>query len=128
VVTALRGKIKKDAYKNKPVFYPDSILSIDRLKKKVEKNSVPKIPEPAPVAGTAAGELHIRLQRSATYNEETLYSIKNILTCNPGPSVVFIHVPFSKGETVIQTASQISAASAARNLQQCVGIAEVWEN
>ncbi|MDR0312583.1 MAG: DNA polymerase III subunit alpha [Treponema sp.] len=128
VVTALKGKIKNDSYKNKPVFYPDSILSIDRLKKKVEKKSVLKIPEPAPVAETVAGELHIRLQRSAADNEETLYSIKNILADNPGPTLVFIHVPFSKGETVIRTASQISAAQTARNLQQCMGIAEVWEN
>jgi DNA polymerase-3 subunit alpha len=132
-VIALRGKVKNDSYKNKPVFYPDSIVNIDRLKKKAEKNSDrPEKAEPASAAKTAArtaaGELHIRLQRSAADNEETLYSIKNILVENPGPSVVFIHVPFPKGETVIRTASQISAAPAARNLQHCMGIAEVWEN
>ena len=119
-VAALRGKIKKDSFKNKYVLYADASLSIDRLKSK-KKNDNEK-------SNGAGRELHIRLQKAATENEEALFTVRNILSSNPGPSQVFFHIPLQRGETIIRTADQINAGKAAPDLNQCAGIAEIWES
>jgi DNA polymerase-3 subunit alpha len=75
-------------------------------------------------------ELHIRLG-SAAQREEDLLPLRDELMENPGPCQVFIHVPAPEGrrETVIRTASQISAAASDASidaLKQCFGVDEVW--
>jgi DNA polymerase III alpha subunit len=126
-IFALKGKIKNDSYSNKPVFYVDSLVNLEKLKKKTggkrhqdEKTS------------TSCPEFHIRLHESAAKSEETLYSLRNIFVENPGPTVVYIHVPVplednSQGEMVIRTASQIQTSSTALELQRWPEIAQVWE-
>jgi len=49
-VVCLRGKIKKDTYKNRYTFYPDSSLSLDRLKGRYARaGTPPPVPDaPAP--------------------------------------------------------------------------------
>jgi DNA polymerase-3 subunit alpha len=84
-------------------------------------------PAPAPEAPRCR-ELHIRLDSAV--REEDLFPLRDELMENPGPCQVFIHVPAPEGEeTVIRTASQISAAAGAASidaLKQCLGVAEVW--
>ena len=121
-ITALKGKIKKDSYKNEYVFYADTSPGLERLKAKTGKKTTntEKIQKPC-------RELHIRLQRTAADNEDALYILKNILEKNPGSSPVYFHVPEQRGETVIHTTSQINTGAAATELHQCTGIAEIWE-
>ena len=71
--------------------------------------------------------LHIRLQKTAAENEDTLYSLRNFLAANPGLSTVYIHVPVPQGETVIRTANQIKPDPAASELQRWPEIANIWE-
>jgi DNA polymerase-3 subunit alpha len=86
-------------------------------------------------AGMAEGagcwrELHIRLDGSPARQDEDLLPLRDQLIENPGPCLVFIHVPEQGDrETVIRTASQISASAAAASinaLKRCRGVSEVW--
>jgi DNA polymerase-3 subunit alpha len=80
-------------------------------------------------AAAACREVHIRLHRDAAGREETLYPLRDYLFENSGPCSVFIHVPVSGGETIIRTATQLSAAGDERYigaLTRCEGVAEVW--
>jgi DNA polymerase-3 subunit alpha len=75
-------------------------------------------------------ELHIRLDSSAARLDEDLLPLRDELMENPGPCQVFIHVPEpGKRETVIRTASQISADAGKASLdalRRCPVVAEVW--
>jgi DNA polymerase-3 subunit alpha len=74
-------------------------------------------------------EMHIRLDQNTAEKEENLYPLRDYLTGNPGPCTVFIHVPVGAGETVIRTASQISASGDAGHVDAlglCAGVAAVW--
>jgi DNA polymerase-3 subunit alpha len=75
-------------------------------------------------------ELHIRLDNSPARQDEDLLPLRDQLIENPGPCMVFIHVPEPGGrETVIRTASQIStnATTASINaLKRCRGVSGVW--
>jgi DNA polymerase-3 subunit alpha len=76
-------------------------------------------------------EIHICLNAGAAETEENLYPLRDYLFRNSGPCSVFIHVPGSEGETVIRTASQISAPSNAEcldTLKNFAAVAEVWRN
>jgi DNA polymerase-3 subunit alpha len=78
---------------------------------------------------SAFREVHIRLNPLKVAGEETLYPLRDYLFENPGPCSVFIHVPASDGETVIRTATQISAAADTARLDaltRCAGVFEVW--
>ncbi|MDR0732132.1 MAG: DNA polymerase III subunit alpha, partial [Treponema sp.] len=89
-----------------------------------------------PDSGAAAGttvqeqrwrELHIRL--GAVRLEEDLLPLRDELMENSGPCQVFIHVPQGALETVIRTASQISANAGPDSinaLKRCPVVAEVW--
>ncbi|MCL2832692.1 MAG: DNA polymerase III subunit alpha [Treponema sp.] len=122
-VTVLRGKVKKDNFKNEYIFYADSSLSPDRIKSKTAKKISAEALKPPDCR-----ELHIRLQRTAADSEETLLQLQNIFTGNPGSSPVFFHVPVPPGETIIRTASRINAGAAAQKLHECTGIAEIWNS
>ncbi|MDR3146813.1 MAG: DNA polymerase III subunit alpha [Treponema sp.] len=76
-------------------------------------------------------ELHILLDSAIARLDEDLLPLRDGLVENPGPCQVFIHVPqgANERETVIRTASQISAsaAPAAINaLKRCRAVADVW--
>ncbi|MDR3248642.1 MAG: DNA polymerase III subunit alpha, partial [Treponema sp.] len=78
-------------------------------------------------------ELHIRLSSNAAQQEDDLLPLRDQLMEHPGPCQVYIHVPAShepgRRETVIRSASQISAAATTTSidiLKQCLGVAEVW--
>jgi DNA polymerase-3 subunit alpha len=99
-------------------------------------SAAPKGPQAAPGGAPPRRELprwrelHIRLD-CAAQREEDLLPLRDELMENPGPCQVFIHVPAPEGrrETVIRTASQISAAASTASidaLKQCFGVAEVW--
>ncbi|MDR2374987.1 MAG: DNA polymerase III subunit alpha [Treponema sp.] len=89
-----------------------------------------------PVGGTDAGtpgqerpwrELHIRL--GAARLDEDLLPLRDELMENSGPCQVFIHVPQGTRETVIRTASQISANAGPDSinaLKRCPAVADVW--
>jgi DNA polymerase-3 subunit alpha len=83
------------------------------------------------VESSSCREIHIRLNTDAAEREESLYPLRDYLFQNSGPCSVFIHVPGSEGETVIRTASQISASSDAGSLdalKDCAAVAEVWRS
>jgi DNA polymerase-3 subunit alpha len=75
-------------------------------------------------------ELHIRLDSRAARLDEDLLPLRDELMENPGPCQVFIHVPEpGRRETVIRTASQISADAGKASLdalRRCPVVAEVW--
>jgi DNA polymerase-3 subunit alpha len=76
-------------------------------------------------------ELHIRLDSAAARLDEDLLPLRDELMENPGPCQVFIHVPqgLAGRETVIRTASQISASadqSSISAIKRCPVVAEVW--
>jgi DNA polymerase-3 subunit alpha len=150
-VTALRGRIRNDSYKNKPAFYPAETLSLKRLRD-LHKHD-PDTPDtgvsgnvagPGAAAeagssqrpGAAAGkeadsltELHIRLRTQAAESEKNLYPLRDFLLGNPGPAQVFIHIPAGENETVIRTAAQLSAAADKEHLaalEAYEAVAEVW--
>jgi DNA polymerase-3 subunit alpha len=83
------------------------------------------------VASSSCREIHIRLNPDAAAREEGLYPLRDYLFQNSGPCPVFIHLPGSQGETVIRTASQISASPDAESLdtlKDCAAVAEVWRS
>ncbi|MDR2435338.1 MAG: DNA polymerase III subunit alpha [Treponema sp.] len=140
-MTALRGKIKKDTYKNRHVFYPDTKLSLKRLKSKYDKMSpeeqeraaanaqavADKVPPAAPSSGANARAVHIRMRREAFERDEGIYPLRDYLAGNPGPCKVFIHVPVNGGESVVRVAGGIGAvAESGSALNSCAGVAEVW--
>ena len=140
-MAALRGKIKKDAYKGRHVFYPDSMLSLKRLKSKYDKMS-PEEQERAaagktpPAANASAAvsssgvnprAVHIRMRQEAFERDEGIYPLRDYLAGNPGPCTVFIHIPVSGGEKIVRAVTGIGAVSErGAVLDNCAGVAEVW--
>ncbi|MDR2020233.1 MAG: DNA polymerase III subunit alpha [Treponema sp.] len=152
---ALKGRLDKS--REKPSFKVGSALDLERLGKKAEKMAenttdtrveegnadrapraaADRVPAsaPPPVEGEKSGrewrELHIRLDSAAARLDEDLLPLRDELMENPGPCQVFIHVPQGTAgrETVIRTASQISASAAPASvnaLKRCPVVAEVW--
>jgi DNA polymerase-3 subunit alpha len=145
-IIALKGKIdrKGDASKrSKPSLKVSSAPDLDRLAKtaaraaaanpaKTAESPFPDYqPAPAhssPAAEKPCPEIHIRLNRDAAEQEETLYPLRDYLAENPGPCSVYIHIPLPRGETVIRTVTQTGAPSSTGGaLARCAGVAEVWE-
>jgi DNA polymerase-3 subunit alpha len=129
---AVKGKLDKS--REKPSFQVSSVLETAKLKRKAAKTggeAEPEGAEPSPAAPPAASyrEVHIRLRETAAEQDENLYPLRDYLLDNPGPCAVFIHVPGSGGETVIRTATQLSAAGDASRLDaltRCSAVAQVW--
>jgi DNA polymerase-3 subunit alpha len=137
-IIALKGSIdpSRDRNPEKPGFVVSSIQDINKLiraaakaageaaKKGTEKN------EEEPSAAASYQEVHIRLNQEAAAREENLYPLRDYLFGHSGSCSVFIHVPAFAGETVIRTATQISASAepaAIEALTICAGVAEVWQ-
>jgi DNA polymerase-3 subunit alpha len=121
-ITVLRGKIKKDSFKNRYAFYPDSMLSARRLKNKYEKSAA------APPAANEKA-VHIRLGQDAADRDESLLPLRDYLAGNPGPWPLFIHVIAGGGEKVIRTVTGIGGAAVPESLEvlkSCAGVAEAW--
>ncbi|MDR0553834.1 MAG: DNA polymerase III subunit alpha [Treponema sp.] len=129
-ITALKGKIKKDSFKNRMVFYPDTMPSLKRLKSKAAKSLTKSVPAAdKPVDKPAYQEIHIRLNEQAAKREEALYLLRDYLEGNSGSCAVYIHVPAQTGETVIRAAPQLNAAADAACLNAltlCEGVANAW--
>jgi DNA polymerase-3 subunit alpha len=131
-MAVLRGKIKKDNYKNRYAFYPDTMLSLKRLKSKYDKMPVPPEGEAPSAAGPSPVNdqaFHIRLNTAAVERDESLYPLRDYLDENSGPCAVFIHVPVGSGEKIIRTITGIGAVSESGSpgaLGSCAGVAEVW--
>ncbi|GAB6391547.1 MAG: DNA polymerase III subunit alpha [Treponematales bacterium] len=136
---ALRGKIKEDSFKKRPVFYAESALSLLRLKSKyanggaAASNAVSVTPAvsgaaPFPAAPAAARrELHLRLRDAG--QEGDLVLLRDFLLENSGSCPVFLHIPSGPGETVVKAAAQLYAGSAPEVLKgasQCAAVAEAW--
>jgi DNA polymerase-3 subunit alpha len=157
-IVALKGSIDPAGDRNpeKPSFKVSSVADIAALTRTAAKRAAaekpapkgddtddenreeapgkkPAVPTGAPVENNVSEslfrELHIRLEDAAAEKDATLVPLHDCLVDNPGPSSVFIHVPLSRGETVIRTASQINIAATTASidaLKQCAGVAEVW--
>ncbi|MDR2184679.1 MAG: DNA polymerase III subunit alpha [Treponema sp.] len=148
-LTALRGKIKNDSFKNKFAFYAEAMLHLDGLKGSYENRETALIkgaasPEPpeagqstAPPPRTAPAapcrEIHIQLKAAAAEQDETLYPLRDLLLNaaaeGAGSCPVFIHVTGLGEETVIRAAPRISLPAGAADidtLRRCAGVAEAW--
>jgi DNA polymerase-3 subunit alpha len=133
-MAALRGKIKKDNYKNRYAFYPDTMLSLKRLKSKYDK--MPPVdeapPSAAPLDANNGGNnhaVHIMLRQEALEKDEDIYPLRDYLTENSGSCAVFIHIPVGGGERIIRTATGIGAFSEGESpggLDKCAAVARVW--
>ncbi|GHV94851.1 DNA-directed DNA polymerase [Spirochaetia bacterium] len=144
-ITALRGKIKKDSFKNRYAFYPDTMLSIKRLKSKYDKlvaagngpnienerqfddnvSQVDNEPQPDNVSGSGAASngaadsgrgIHIKLRQEAASRDENLFPLRDYLAGNPGDYPVYIHMQVGGGEKVIRTVTGIGVASTGESL------------
>jgi DNA polymerase-3 subunit alpha len=136
---AVRGRIDRsgEQKRDRPGLLVSSLPDLEKLLKSAQrsggKSGVPKAEageaeqeKPAP---SAFREVHIRLTPLQVAEEAALYPLRDYLFENPGPCSVYIHVPASGGETVIRTATQISAAADTIHLDaltHCAGVAEVW--
>jgi DNA polymerase-3 subunit alpha len=108
-IVALRGKV--DMSRERPSFLVDALLDIDSLSEKSYR------------------EVHVRLSAGTAAQEELLYPLRDYLFENSGPCAVFIHIPVQGGESVVRTASQISAAAdqgVLDSIKTCSGVTEVW--
>jgi DNA polymerase-3 subunit alpha len=136
---AVRGRINRsgEQKRERPGLVVSSLPDLKKLvrnvRREVEKNEAQKDEMNSAGENTMAEgtfrEVHIRLNPQAAATEETLYPLRDYLFDNPGSCSVFIHVPASDGETVIRTATQISAAADTvhlNTLAHCAGVAEVW--
>jgi DNA polymerase-3 subunit alpha len=151
-IIAIKGKVDVQEQRERPCFLVNEVLDLEKLLKTAEKKAVKNVepektgPERPSPDGTypgesprgealsreevfPRGEVHIRLHKDAADREETLYPLRDYLFENSGPCSVFIHVPVSGGETVIRTATQISAVGDEQHLgalTRCRGVAEAW--
>ncbi|MDR2069304.1 MAG: DNA polymerase III subunit alpha, partial [Spirochaetaceae bacterium] len=136
---AVRGRIDRsgEQKRERPGFLVSSLPDLEKMMKSSRRNAEKNGAPPAETAGSGeqkpAGnvfrEVHIRLNPLEVAGEETLYPLRDYLFENPGSCSVFIHVPASDGETVIRTATQISAAADTAHLNaltRCAGVAEAW--
>ena len=97
-VTALRGKIKNDSFKNRFAFYAETMPDLDRLKGKYADGeadaaavteSAAAMDDTATDGGRSAPprtspaapcrEVHIQLSAGAAEQEETLYPLRDLL-------------------------------------------------
>ncbi|MDR3160182.1 MAG: DNA polymerase III subunit alpha [Spirochaetaceae bacterium] len=151
---AVRGRIDRsgEQRRDRPGLLVSSLPDLEKLAQSPRQNgeAAARRPEggraaeknlkaaagPAAGGNTAAGdgpaayrEVHIRLDSAIPGGETALYPLRDYLFDNPGPCSVFIHVPLTEGETVIRTATQISAAADRPSLDALTrypGVAEVW--
>ncbi|MDR0629574.1 MAG: DNA polymerase III subunit alpha [Treponema sp.] len=129
-VVALKGTLDRSKNRERPGFLVDTLLDLEKLEAagaaRESLGSGPIRPSPGKPPFHV---VHIRLNASATEQEETLYPLQELLMDTPGSCSVFIHVPLPEGETVIRTASQISVASdtaAIDSFVHCAGVVQVW--
>jgi DNA polymerase-3 subunit alpha len=95
----------------------------------------PVIPDNAATRGSPAvpgigespcREVHIYLMETALQEEASLSPLRDRLAGNPGPCLVFIHVPLSGGEAVIRTAAGITVDDVhVKDLSACTEVARV---
>ena len=122
-IIGLKGKIKNDSFKNKPAFYADSMVNINKLKKAGKKNS----PQNTVIAETGIRELHIQLRKTAADNEDNLKDLYRIIEKNPGSVLIYIHIPMQGEEITIRTQNRINPGTAKSELADCAAIAKIWE-
>jgi DNA polymerase-3 subunit alpha len=136
---AVRGQIKNSEEKKRerPGLLVSSLPDLDTLLKRARREAEKSAGDKEETTGDGGNktaertfrEVHIRLKAQTTAREETLYPLRDYLFDNPGSCSVFIHVPVPGGETVIRTATQISAAADTVHLDaltRCEAVAEVW--
>jgi DNA polymerase-3 subunit alpha len=71
-------------------------------------------------------EVHIYLMEAALQQETSLSPLRDRLEGNPGPCLVFLHVPLSGGEAVIRTTTGITVDDVhVKDLSTCTGVARI---
>jgi DNA polymerase-3 subunit alpha len=121
----LKGNIDPANDKNpeKPGFKVSSVPDLTRLMRAAAKEDAAGQGEKQEAS---CREVHILLSEAAVGQEETRRSLKDRLAENPGPCLLFIHVPFPGGEAVIRTATRMAAEGARfEALSACAGVADV---
>ncbi|MDR1059411.1 MAG: DNA polymerase III subunit alpha, partial [Treponema sp.] len=146
-IVAIRGKVdtwKKEG-QEQPAFIVNELLDPEDLKRSAKRSAakrrdekasrrspgsgqVPSAPSPPPPAPPQdRRELHIRLEQDSAETEGKLLVLRDYLLDNPGPCLVFIHVPLPEGEVLVRTASQIGAnPSCLDSLARHAGVAGAW--
>jgi DNA polymerase-3 subunit alpha len=140
---AVRGRIDRsgEQKRERPGLLVSSLPDLEKILKSARRKetagapqsetarAVRERPEEKPPEGPVFREVHIRLTPLPEAEESVLYPLRDYLFENPGPCSVFIHVPGPTGETVIRTATQISAAADPIHLKAltgCAAVTEVW--
>jgi DNA polymerase-3 subunit alpha len=124
--TVLKGNLDPANDKNpeKPGFKVSSIPDLTRLMRAAAKENAA---DSGAGGQNACREVHIRLSEAAMRQQAALSPLKDRLTENPGPSQVFIHVPFSGREAVIRAAARMAGEdSRFEALTACAGVTKVW--
>jgi DNA polymerase-3 subunit alpha len=122
----LKGSIDPANDKNpeKPSFKVSSLPDLTRLMRAAAKENAADAENGQK---NACREVHIRLSEAAVRQETDLYPLRDRLAENPGPCVVFLHVPVSGREAVIRAAARMSAEDARfEALAACAGVAGAW--
>ena len=115
-VTALRGKIQKDQFKNRMIFSAESFIDIKKIKNAAAR-----------VINDNDRELHVLISRDSIDNNDELMTMRNIFKQNPGSSSVILHIPLPRGETLIRSKDLVNISKTAQALNHCTGIAKLWE-
>jgi DNA polymerase-3 subunit alpha len=129
---ALRGSIDRENERdpNKISFKVSSIADMAVLKqaalKKVSAGEDP--PQPSLVqVKPPQSEMHIRIK--AEVREDTLETLRNILSDNSGPDPVLLHIPVNNTEKIIRAANGISLYNyliIEGQLKNSGSVTEVW--
>ncbi|MDR1108081.1 MAG: DNA polymerase III subunit alpha, partial [Spirochaetaceae bacterium] len=135
---AVRGRIDRsgERKRERPGLLVSSLPDLEKILKSARRKEKPAEPQNEPARpeakqpeGPVFREVHIRLSPLPEAEESALYPLRDYLFENPGPCSVFLHVPGPAGETVIRTATQISAAADPVHLKAltaCAAVTEAW--
>ncbi|MDR2742115.1 MAG: DNA polymerase III subunit alpha [Treponema sp.] len=122
----LKGSIDpaNDRNPEKPGFKVSSVPDLTRLMRAAAKENVA---DSGDGQKNVCREVHIRLSEASMRQETALSLLRDHMVENPGPCLVFIHVPFSGREAVIRAAAHMIGEGAQYEaLSACAGVASVW--
>jgi DNA polymerase-3 subunit alpha len=134
-MTALKGSVdpENEQKPGKVSFKVSSIADLELLSrtaaKKAADDEKPPIPDLLKVTGKHPDEVHIKLHKDASQNNEGMLELRDYLAENSGSNTIFIHIPVNGEDKTIRAASGLDMSGdgyVIEGLKQCKCVAEVW--
>jgi hypothetical protein len=132
---ALKGNIdpENEQKPGKVSFKVSSIADLAFLSrtaaKKAAADDKPPAPDLARNTEKHLDEVHIRLHKGASQNNDGMLELRDYLAENSGSNTIFIHIPVDTEEKIIRAASGMDMSGngyVMEGLKQCKCVAEVW--